>query len=112
MTKKYKLVDTITDQVFPHNHKLYPEAHSEACQEEKKKYPKLYEEAKEFCKQIHAKYYMGMNDKNGNLFVAKRVKTVTGGMINVPEKFRVNTAYHEEVEAKAFKRLEKDHPGE
>ena len=94
----YKLKDKIKREGFPTSSKYYPEAHSEASNSEKKKYPKSYQVLKKLDAQTNKNELLGKNTKSGKVEVSKKV----------PPKLRNEVAYHERKENKDIKRL--SHP--
>lgn len=97
MHEKYKVVKTIKRKGYPVSQKVYAEAHSEASDAEKKKFPKGYKELKKVDKSTKMGNLIGKNTKSGKIEVSKVVKP----------KLRKEVAYHEEYEHKAIKRLQK-----
>lgn len=94
---KYKLEKKIVKKGFPTSSKKYEEAHSEASNAEKKKYPKGYKVLKKLDAKVSKNTLIGKNTKSSKLEVSKIV----------PKKYRNEVAYHEKIESKAIKRLSK-----
>jgi hypothetical protein len=97
MPIKYKVVKDIKRKGFPTSSKLYPEAHEEASNSEKKKYPKGYKKLKKVDKNTKEGQLIGKNTKSGKIEVAKSVKP----------SLREEVAYHENTEHKDIARLKK-----
>lgn len=95
---KPKLVKKLNDKGYPTHSKNYREAHEEADEAEKKKYPKGYSKLKKMEKGLNKHELMGKNEKSGKVEVEKKFK-----------KYSKEIAYHEDKEHKALKRLEKKH---
>lgn len=95
----YKVVKTIKRSGYPENTKYYAEAHSEASNQEKKKFPKGYEKLKNLDKKIPAGKMIGGHTEKGKITVSKKV----------PKAQRKEVAYHEKVELKDENRLQKEH---
>ncbi len=94
----YKLKKKIARKGFPTSNKNYKEAHEEASNAEKKKYPSGYKKLKKLDKEVPEGELIGKNTKSGKIEVSKKV----------PEKERNEVAFHEKYESKAIKRLTKD----
>lgn len=97
---KYKLENKIKRKGYPTNNKNYPEAHEEASNAEKKKYPAGYQKLKQLDKKTPNKQLIGKNTKSGKIEVSKKV----------PKKERQEVAFHEKYEHKALHRLSKRKP--
>jgi len=80
---------------FPESSRYYREAHSEASNAEKKKFPKGYQELKKLDNKVPQGKMIGHNTKSGKLSVSSAV----------PKKLRKEVAFHEKYESKAIKRL-------
>lgn len=93
---KTKIVSKIKRKGYPENTKDYPEAHSEASNQEKKKFPKGYQKLKKLDKKIPQGQMIGGHTKSGKVTVSKKV----------PKAQRKEVAYHERVELKDEKRLQ------
>jgi hypothetical protein len=91
----YKTVSMIKRKGYPTNSPSYPEAHEEADNAEKKKYPKGYEKLKK--QRIKPGELMGTHTCKGKVTVSKKVA----------KSLRSEVAYHERQELKAQKRLRK-----
>lgn len=95
MTVKYKLVKSIKRSGFPTTSPKYHEAHSEASNAERAKYPKGYQKLKKMDAETPNGQLLGKNTKSGSVYVSSKV----------PPKLRQEVAYHERMENKAIKRL-------
>lgn len=96
MTKiKYTSVDKILRKGYPTSAKVYKEAHAEADQAEKKKYPKGYAKMKTVDEKLKADELAGTHKRSGKVEVSKKV----------PGRLREEVAYHEFKESQAEKRL-------
>lgn len=91
---KAKLVKRLTDKGFPSHSKYYEKAHGEASTEEKKKFPKGYEELKKKMKSLGKHEVMATNKKSGKIEIESKFK-----------KYKKELAFHEEEESKNIKRL-------
>jgi hypothetical protein len=96
---KTKIVSKIKRKGYPENTKDYPEAHSEASNQEKKKFPVGYKKLKMLDKKIPQGEMIGGHTKSGKVTVSKKV----------PKGERREVAYHERIELKDEKRLQKKH---
>lgn len=95
---KFKVVKSIKREGYPTSQKDYSEAHSEASNAEKKKYPKGYQESKKIDKKVSKDTLIGTHSKSGKIEVSKIV----------PNKLRNEVAFHEKEEQKAQNRLKKE----
>lgn len=95
MAKSYKVVKTIARKGFPTSSKAYREAHAEASEAEKRKYPKGYQKLKRLDAKTPSGKLIGKNTKSGKIMVSKVV----------PKGLRKEVAFHEKYESKAIKRL-------
>lgn len=89
---------------FPTSSKFYKTAHEKADKKEKTKYPKGYEEMKKVDRKVmkkDKKELAGKNLKSGKIEVNKIV----------PKKLRKEVAYHEKIENREIKKLEKAESG-
>lgn len=94
---KVKIVKKLNDKGFPTHNKKYREAHAEADNAEKKKYPKVYKAMKKVDKKLGKHELSGKNLKSGKILISKKV----------PKKDRKDVILHEKTENKAIKRLSK-----
>lgn len=92
---KATIVKIIRKNKYPTSSKDYPEAHSEANNAEKKKYPKGYIKLKKIDKKVKPNELIGTHTKTGKIKISKKV----------PKKLRKEVIYHEKQELKAQKRL-------
>jgi hypothetical protein len=98
MAIKYTLKKSIKRSGFPTTNSKYREAHSEASNSEKSKYPKGYAKLKKMDAQTPSGQLLGKNTKSGKIYVSSKV----------PKALRQEVAYHEKMESKAIKRLTKN----
>lgn len=96
---KYELVDDLPYNQFPTTSKLYYEAHSAACQLEKRYFPKGYKELAKIEKTMPPKQLLGDNDEKGNIRINKKL---------VPKQYYLEVAFHEYVEHLEILRLAKE----
>jgi hypothetical protein len=92
---KYEVKDRIVRAGYPTNRKVYPKAHAEADQAEKRKYPVGYLRMKTVDNKLKKNELSGTHTTSGKVSVSKKV----------PSKFRKEVAYHEFEEIKSEKRL-------
>lgn len=94
-TIKTKLVN----RGYPTDSKNYREAHAEADNAERKRYPKAYKDMKRVDSKLSRNELSGKNTRSGKIEISKKV----------PKRDRADVALHERTEHKALKRLAKDH---
>jgi hypothetical protein len=92
MTKKlkYSTVDKILWEKYPMGSRRYHDAHRDANREEKKEYPKGYQQMKKVDDELPDDEYSGTHNRKGKIEVSKKV----------PPKDREEVALHEFVEWK------------
>lgn len=95
--KSFKVVKKISRKGYPENTKKYPEAHSEASAQEKKKFPKGYQKLKKLDKKIPQGEMIGGHTRSGKVTISKKV----------PKAQRKEVVYHEHKELIDEKRLQK-----
>lgn len=93
-----KIVKKIVKKGFPTTSKHYIEAHAEADNAERRKYPKAYKDMKKVDSKLSKNELSGKNTKSGKIIISSKV----------PKKDRKDVALHERTESKAIKRLSKD----
>ncbi len=91
-----KIVKKLTDKGFPKSSKFYKEAHSEADNKERRRYPRAYANMKIVDKRLAKHELAGKNLKSGKIEISSKV----------PKKDRKDVALHERTENKAIKRME------
>jgi hypothetical protein len=92
---KYNVVDKILRKGYPTSSKLYPKAHAEADQKEKKRYPSGYKKMKNIDSKLNQDELSGTHTRKGKITISRKV----------PSKYRQEVADHEFEELKAEKRL-------
>ncbi|MDE2024874.1 MAG: hypothetical protein KGJ07_00095 [Patescibacteria group bacterium] len=98
MTKKYVVKPRLTDKGFPTHSKFYNSAHEEASKAEKAKFPTGYNHLKDMDRRVSKHELLGKNLKSGKIEVSQKV----------PPKYRREVAFHEQVENKAIKRMQRN----
>lgn len=89
-----KLVKKLKRAGYPTSSPLYPKAHAEADNAEKKHFPKGYQKLKRAQKSMPNNELMGKNTRSGKIEVEKKYS-----------KFKKEIAFHEKTEHAALKRL-------